>query len=433
MSTAYAIAAVSAVIRNLLDTTLKAQDINAVLGTTVTVSALPPDRVNPTAGTDPDQLNLFLHGVVENQGWRNLGLPTRNSAGDRVDRPPLALDLHYMLTAFGSQDLFAEALLGHGMQVLHEVPFLTRQAITDALQLTGSSTNFDQALNVSLLANQIEQIKISPAPLTLGDISQLWTALQGRYRPTASYIATVVLIDSGISSKASLPVLTRNIQALPFAQMTLDEVVNASDDTAPIFPGTAVSLNGSGLGSGKLVLIGDIDLTSAVTLIADTKILLTLPGTLPAGLYTGLVTAQVVQPVPGFSNPQGGFVSNTVAFALRPTVTASVLSTTASTVNGITVHSGNIQLTFTTPVEVDQEVTLLLNEQTPPSTRPAYGYRFDAPPGNGVVSPATDTTTVTVPYLNVAPGAYLVRAQVDGAESVLTLVAGKFASPNLTI
>jgi hypothetical protein len=433
MSTAFAIAAVSSVIRTLLDTALKAQDINAVLGTSVSVSALPPDRVNPTAGTDPDQLNLFLQGVVENPGWRNIGLPTRNPTGDRVDTPPLALDLHYMLTAFGSQDLYAEALLGHGMQVLHEIPFLTRQYITDTLKITGTSTNFEKALNVSLLANQIEQIKISPAPLTLADVSQLWTALQGRYRPTASYIATVVLIDSGRSSKSALPVLTRNLQTLPFSQMAIDDVVAVADDTAPIFPGTPVALQGTGLNSAKIVLIGGLDLTSAVTLTSGTKILLTVPNPLPAGLRTGLVPAQVVQPIPGFSNPQSGFVSNAVTFALRPSVTATVLSTTSSTLNGITVDSGTIQLTFTTPVGQDQSVTLLLNEQTPPITRDAYAYRFDAPPGNGVVSPATETTTVVVPYLNVVPGAYLVRAQVDGAESVLGLVAGKFASPNLTI
>lgn len=433
MSTAYAIAAVSSVIRTLLDSALKAQDIDAVLGTTVNVSALPPDRVNSTAGTDPDQLNLFLNGVTENQGWRNIGLPTRNPDGDRVDSPPLALDLHYMLTAYGSKELFAEALLGHGMQVLHEIPFLTRQRITDALRISGTSTNFDKALNVSLLANQIEQIKISPAPLTLADISQLWTALQGRYRPTASYIVTVVLIDSGRSAKSALPVLTRNIQTLPFGQLSLDDVVNSADDAAPIFPGTSVSLRGTGLNSGKLVLIGGLDLTSAVTLISGTKILLALPNPLPAGLRTGLVTAQVVQPIPGFSNPQSGFVSNTVVFALRPSVAATLLSATSSVFNGITVHSGDIQLTFAIPVGQDQKITLLLNEQTPPNTRAAYAYRFDAPPGNGVIPPATDTANVVVSYQNVVPGAYLVRAQVDGAESVLTLTAGKFSDPNITI
>ena len=433
MSTAYAIAAVSAVIRNLLDSALKAQDINAVLGATVTVSALPPDRVNPTAGTDPDQLNLFLHGVVENPGWRNLGLPTRNPAGDRVDSPPLALDLHYMLTAFGSQDLFAEALLGHGMQVLHEIPFLTRDRITTALQLGGSPTNFDQALNASLLASQIEQIKISPAPLTLSDVSQLWTALQGRYRPTAAYVVTVVLIDSGRSAKSALRVLTRNIQTLPFAQLALDDVVNADDDSAPIFPGTPVSLRGHGLTAAKLVLLGGLDLTPAVTHTADTAILLTLPNPLPSGLGAGLVTAQVVQPVPGFSNPQSGFVSNVVAFALRPTVTAALLNSTNSTLNGVPVRNGTIQLSFITPVGAGQSVTLLLNEQNPPGTRAAYACHFDAPPGNGVLPPATATTTVVVPFLNVVPGAYLVRAQVDGAESVLSLTAGRYSSPNVTI
>jgi hypothetical protein len=327
----------------------------------------------------------------------------------------------------------AEALLGHGMQVLHEIPFLTRERITAALQLGGSPTNFEQALGVSLLARQIEQIKISPAPLTLGDVSQLWTALQGRYRPTAAYLVTVVLIESGRSSKSALPVLTRNIQTLPFAQMELDDVVNAADDSAPIFPGTSVSLRGRGLNSAKIVLLGGLDLTSSVTHTSDTAILLTVPNPLPAGMETGLVTAQVVKPIPGFSNPQSGFVSNVVAFALRPAVTAAALNLVNSTLNGVAVRSGDVQLSFASPVGVAQSVTLLLNEQSPPATRAAYAYRFDAPPGNGVVSPATSTSTVLVSFLNVVPGAYLVRAQVDGAESVLALAGGKFASPDVTI
>ncbi|MDE3084662.1 MAG: DUF4255 domain-containing protein [Verrucomicrobiota bacterium] len=433
MSTAYAIAAVTAVLRSLIDSALKVQDIDAALGTTVTVSALPPDRVNPDAGADPDQLNLFLHGVEQNPGWRNLGLPTRNPAGDRVSSPPLALDLHYTLTAFGSKELFAEALLGHGMQAFHEIPFLTRQRIIDTLKVNGSSSNFDKALNVSLLSDQLEQIKITPAPFSADDISKLWTALQGRYRPTAAYIVTVVLIESGRSSKSALPILTRNIQVLPFAHLAIDSIVNADDETAPILPGSSVRIAGHGFNAAKLLLIDGLDLTSAITHTADTEIKLTLPNSLPAGLHAGLVTAQVFQPVPGISNPQAGFSSNITTFALRPSVTATRLSHHNSTLNGITVRSGDIQLTFTTPVGKNQRVTLLLNEKNPPSTRAAYAYRFDAPPGNGVVDPATETSAIVLPYKNVAPGAYLVRAQVDGAESVLQLTAGKYSSPNITI
>jgi len=432
MSTAYAVAAVTAVLRTLLDQALKAHNVNAALGVSVNVSALPPDRVN-SANAEPDQLNLFLHSVAQNPGWRNLGQPSRDSAGDRIASPPLALDLHYTLTAFGSKELFAEALLGHGMQALHEIPFLTRQRISDALQVNGASNAFDKALNVSLLADQLEQIKITPAPLTTDEISKLWTALQGRYRPTAAYIVTVVLIDSQRSSKTALPVLSRNIQPLPFAQLALDDVVDADDESAPILPGSNLRLRGHGLDAAKLVLFDDIDVTATVTKTAATEVLLTLTDPLPAGIRTGLVTARVAQPIPGFSNPNTGFTSNTIAFAIRPTVTATRLSVTNSTLNGIAVRSGDIQLTFATAVGADQDVNLLLNEKNPPANRAANAYRFDAPPGNGVISPATDTTATVVPYKNVVPGAYLVRAQVDGAESVLKLVAGKFSTPAVTI
>ena len=136
MSSPLAIAAVTAVLKDLLNDGLINHDLAAHVGS-ITVSALPPDRIE-TGAQEPNQLNLFLYQVTPNPGWRNTGLPSLDSRGDgRLSNPPLALDLHYLLTAYGRDDLNAEILLGYGMFLLHKTPVLTRKAIRRTL--TGNS------------------------------------------------------------------------------------------------------------------------------------------------------------------------------------------------------------------------------------------------------------------------------------------------------
>ncbi len=100
MSNALAIAGVTAVLRDLLNDGLINHNVSGVLGSTVTVSVLPPDRVLTAGTSEVSQLNLFLHQITPNTGWRNEGLPSRDGAGrQRLSNPPLALDLHYLLSA----------------------------------------------------------------------------------------------------------------------------------------------------------------------------------------------------------------------------------------------------------------------------------------------------------------------------------------------
>ena len=130
-----------------------------------------------------------------------------------MSNPPLALDLHYLLSAYGAEDLHPEILLGYAMQLLHETPVLSRGAITTALNPSPSvGTTLPPALRALAacgLADQLEQIKITPEYLNTEEMSKLWTAVQSHYRPTAAYVATVVLIESTLPAQATLPVLSR--------------------------------------------------------------------------------------------------------------------------------------------------------------------------------------------------------------------------------
>jgi len=214
MSSPLAIAGVTAVLRDLLNNAMIDQDVSGAVGGNVTVTSVPPDRVVPPGNADPNQLNLFMHQVTPNNGWSNHGLPSRDARGDRLSNPPLALDLHYLLTAYGTNSLNAEVLLGYGMHVLHETPVLPREAIRHAL--TGTP-GVDGSLlppafsgvDLTNLADQVELIKIVPKTLGTEEMAKLWSALGASYRPTAAYCASVVLIEATEPTRNPLPVLSR--------------------------------------------------------------------------------------------------------------------------------------------------------------------------------------------------------------------------------
>jgi hypothetical protein len=217
VSNALAIAGVTAVLKDLLDSGFIEQSIFDNLGHGVNVSAQAPGAIQAANDTTP-RLNLFMYQVTPNAAWRNVGLPSRDSSGQRISNPPLALDLHYLLTAYGKADLEAELLLGYAMQLLHETPVLAREAIRRALKpldplhppVDGSLLpSIYRALQASDLVDQLEQIKITPATMNTEELSKLWGALQAQYRPTAAYQVTVVLIESIRAVRSPLPVLSR--------------------------------------------------------------------------------------------------------------------------------------------------------------------------------------------------------------------------------
>src|SRR3954453_13589819 len=185
MSTSVAIAATTQVLASILDEAIAAfSAVSSIVGNAPT-TALPPDLI-VTGDKEVPHLNLFLYKVSFNPGWRDSGLPSRDSDGNIVSRPPLALDLHYILSAYANSDFLPDALLGIGMQALHESPVLNRSTIRQFYRPPVTNNDPAKTLATANLADQVELIKISPMDISTEEISRLWTAFQAKYRPSAT-------------------------------------------------------------------------------------------------------------------------------------------------------------------------------------------------------------------------------------------------------
>src|SRR5262249_7015632 len=158
----------------------------------------PPDKA-AVAVEGKARLNLFLYQTTLNAAWRNAEVPQQLRPGE-VGPPPLALDLHYLVTAYGIDEADPEVnshrLLGPAIGTLHDHPLLGAREI-------------EAQLGESELQDQVERVRITPQPLSLDEMSKLWTAFQAQYRISAAYQASVVLIDSTRARTTPLPVLTR--------------------------------------------------------------------------------------------------------------------------------------------------------------------------------------------------------------------------------
>jgi Pvc16 N-terminal domain len=421
MSSPLAIAAVTAVLQKFLQNSVAKYGLDGILNGTVKVSAEAPDRILNGAAS-PDRINLFLFQATENQGWRNSELPTRNANGDRISNPPLALDLSYLLTAYGSADFHAEVLLGHAMSVFHEMPILTRDAIRAAIPVPPPTT-LPNALTNADLADQIEQIKITPQPMSVEEVSKIWSALQSQYRPTAVYKATVVLIESVKAVRPSLPVRARNVLVVPFENPVIDLIQSQATITDPIaadqkiLAGYNLVIDGRQLrGDTTRVLIDDEEIIPADDKITATRIIVPLPVNLQPGLHSVQVVHRI-NFLTGFpSEPHRGVESNVAAFVLSPLITTSPIPDTA--------HGSTLKLDIAPPVGRAQRVALLVGNST------------IFIPARSAAGPDT-TASLDFPIpANFAPtGTPLpLRVQIDGAESPLDVDgSGQFASPTITI
>ena len=407
MSSPLAIGAVSAVLRNLLDNGLI--DAGPAVGS-VRVTAVAPDTIKLDDLDPGPSLNVFLYRVSPNQGWRNTALPSYGANGARLTNPPLGLDLHYLLTAYGTSDFHAEIMLGYAMSILHERPVLGRASVRKALSPSPLGPSIlppaFQALTASDLADQIESVKITWEPMDTEEMSRLWSAIQAHYRPTAAYTASVVLIEATKPSRSPLPVLERRGFVQPDTGPALPTILRVlpPDDQPAVRLGETLTIEGAHLEGTSVVAsfahpLLDAPRTITVGANADPggfDVALPSGGTAdqewPAGVWT--VTLELVRPGETVSR-----TTNTVAMLLAP---EPVLAPAPTMVR----DAGTGAVT----------VTISLHPRVRPSQRATLALDGDV----AVADPhPTATGTLTFRFGSIPDGSAWLRLTVDGVESML--------------
>ncbi len=141
--------------------------------------------------TTPARLTIFLFEMGEDPSARNhprvrgLARPTIT-----LTKPPLALILRYLLTAWGGDRLTEQRLLGRATQALYD------GALISGPDLRG----------VSLIGTN-ETLKVTLAPLSLENQTRVWWSVQKPYRLSLSYEVRVVNLDSEVIERRT-PVRT---------------------------------------------------------------------------------------------------------------------------------------------------------------------------------------------------------------------------------
>lgn len=386
MSNSMAIAAVTATLKHLLS------------GSASRITTQPPGRARN--GETENQLNLFLYSTAGNTAFSNAPMPGQVKNGES-GIPPLALVLRYLITAYGhnNNDIQGHLVMGRAMSTLHDHAVLSKAEIQEA--------GVQEALTGADLNEQIERVRITPAELSLDDMSKLWTSFQAEYQLSTSYDVSVVLIESTRPSRTPLPVLTRGEK---------DQGVYAQPDLIPPFP----ALSGIELPNRQpAALLGDALILKGHHLDGDAVALRfrhpRLPDPIEVPALPGGTAQQVNVQIPNDSaNWMAGFytVEAYISKAGEQARTTNVLPLPlAPRILGITPlnpvtrdGAGNVTLTLTCSPQVrpEQRAVLLLGDRE-------------------ILSQSHPAPVNTLDFLatGAEPGSYYVRARIDGVDSLL--------------
>jgi Pvc16 N-terminal domain len=197
LSNALAIATVTQALAMLVERELRQDYDFAVSVQTRRPHAEPP--------TEP-AITVFCYQVTPDVATRNANLPTRASDGTLVNRATAALDLHYLISAYGEEnELVGQRLLGSVVRTLYEIPLLPRDVIEQAAQrpyLAGSD-----------LAGAPQRVRFTPTQMDVDETSKLWGMFhQTPYVLSVVYQAALVLVDGRQVPPQRPPVRERTVQ-----------------------------------------------------------------------------------------------------------------------------------------------------------------------------------------------------------------------------
>ncbi|MGG2458232.1 DUF4255 domain-containing protein [Streptomyces sp. RGM 3693] len=200
MSNALALATVTQALALLIE-----HNLHPEIDLAVSVETRKPPADPPT---DPT-ITVFLYQVTHNPSMRNNDLVTRASDGTLLKRPAAAIDLQFLISAYGEeQELVGQRLIGSVVRTLHEIPVLPRELIEEAAErpyLAGSD-----------LAESLQKVRFAPTQMDIDETSKLWGMLNNTpYSLSVAYQASLVLLDGHQKPAPARPVRRPEVTVVP--------------------------------------------------------------------------------------------------------------------------------------------------------------------------------------------------------------------------
>ncbi|MGB8022380.1 MAG: DUF4255 domain-containing protein [Candidatus Nanopelagicales bacterium] len=388
----------------------------------------------PGAAEADPEVRVFLYRVAPSAARRNDDLPTRS--GDALaQRPAAALTLDYLLTFIGNEtDYEPQRLLGISVGTLHFHPVLTRGEIERMVLAAGAG---DPLAKVDL-AEQADLIRITPLALSLDDLANLWSSFfQVEYRLSVAYQAEVVVLTPPESPVRPLPVRERRLLASTIQRPVVRAVVPAAGRDAPILPGSALRIDGQDLRGLEATSVRFGEVRVAPTAATGDRIEVTVPADVRAGAAGLMVEHQRHMGEPPTLRPAGQ--SAVVPIVIHPRIQPDGVGHRIAIGPGAVeappgYFTGVMHVSVDPPVGSRQEVSLMLNRLGGGGESFSFlDERRDAP-----TEPAA-TNDLTIEFVAVPAGDYLVRVIVSGAESPLDVATapgpdqGTYTAPRVSV
>jgi hypothetical protein len=404
MSNYLAIATVTATLQRLLQSAIQL-DLPGAKVTTV--------RPEASGGKTPEVgVNIYLYQATPSRAWENADLRNRRPKGELTKQAQAALDLFYIMTFYGNDiELEPQRLLGSAVRTIADNPIFTPEMIRATL----NNSNF-RYLADSTLDQQVDRVTIVPSKMNTEELSKIWSVLfQTPYVLSFACQGGAVLIEGNKHSPRALPVKSVQFYTTPNQPM-VEEAISEAGANQPIGAGSILMMRGKQLQADRVqVRIGEARVTPQKVSEKELRLNLSLlPEEEKQSLRAGVQQLCVLHPIVKLTpmEPDRAITSNVLPFVLCPQIVGKpeVLDLWGNEEDLYAEFQVQVDLT----IGRDQRVLLFLNER---SSNNPVGYIFTAKPRDEPID------TVVFPILDVKGGEYLVRVQIDGAESPLEVDA----------
>jgi hypothetical protein len=126
--------------------------------------------------SDPALLSVYLYRITEDPYMKNRG--NVEGTGGKSRKPPMALDLYYLITPLLKAPRDQQIVLGKILQVFYDRPSLLGPDLSGSLATSG----------------EVVRAVFNTVPLQ--EVSWVWQALETPYRLSVTYTVRVTLLDS---------------------------------------------------------------------------------------------------------------------------------------------------------------------------------------------------------------------------------------------